>query len=83
MNKKYCVSSMKRMAQDRELEFVSEVYTNCDSNHAWKCRICDHEWRATPSNIKTGYGCIKCSYSHKRWETRRRKHMTKSVGEKK
>ncbi len=52
---------------------LSEVYVTAKTKLKFQCKTCEHIWWSTPSNIKTGYGCIKCSYSHKRWDTRRNK----------
>ncbi len=29
-----------------------------------RCRICGHEWEATPGNLYAGWGCPACSQSH-------------------
>lgn len=62
MNKKYSVSSMKKLASNRNLIFLSRVYTSCSSNHIWQCRTCNHIWNALPSNIiHKNSGCPKCA----------------------
>lgn len=62
-------SNNKRKTTD---EFVSEMmsvnpnititgeYTTAKTKIACKCKMCQHEWSATPSNLLTGYGCPKC-----------------------
>lgn len=62
MNKKYSISSMKELANSRNLVFLSNVYTSCSSNHTWQCCICGHIWEAIPSNIiHRKSGCPKCA----------------------
>jgi len=52
---------------------LSKVYMTAKTKLQFQCKTCQHIWWSTPSNVKTGYGCIKCSYNHKRWDTRRNK----------
>lgn len=52
---------------------LSGVYITAKTKLQFQCKTCRHIWWSTPSNVKTGYGCIKCSYSHRRWDTRRNK----------
>lgn len=53
---------MRQLAEDRNFVFISSVYTNCDSNHCWQCRVCDHTWEATPNNVMYKQsGCPKCA----------------------
>ena len=52
---------------------LSKVYITAKTKLQFQCKTCEHIWWSTPSNIQIGHGCIKCSYSHKRWETRRNK----------
>ncbi|KKL18861.1 hypothetical protein LCGC14_2471280 [marine sediment metagenome] len=58
---------------------LSKIYVTAKTKLAFQCKTCNHVWWSTPSNIKTGYGCIKCSYSYKRWETRRRSRYLLTV----
>ncbi len=62
MNRKYSISSMKELAKDRGLDFLSDVYTTCIDKHIWKCLTCQHVWQATPANvIHKKSGCPKCA----------------------
>ncbi|EMK4770678.1 GIY-YIG nuclease family protein [Escherichia coli] len=34
---------------------------NCRTKVLCRCKVCDHEWLPTPSDLKCGKGCPKCS----------------------
>lgn len=63
--------SAKRMTQDEFEERVLcvhhgviepvEKYINTGEKIKFRCKICCHEWRATPNNITQGKGCPKCA----------------------
>ena len=38
----------------------------------WKCKKCDHEWRASLNNRSQGRECPVCAYK-KRWQTRKQR----------
>lgn len=40
-----------------------------------KCNICDYNWNAKPSNLISGYGCIKCGHIEK-GKKHRKNHET-------
>lgn len=49
---------------------VTGKIVNNSTKVSCRCKICDHEWCATPSHIKRGHGCPRCakkgflSYDH-------------------
>ncbi len=58
---------------------LSKTYIAAKTKLEFQCKICKYIWWSTPSNIKTGYGCIKCSYNYKRWQTRRKRSQRKQL----
>lgn len=53
------ISTMHKLAAEKNGKCLSEKYTNSKSNLNWRCQK-GHEWAATPSNIKKGRWCPKC-----------------------
>lgn len=43
-----------------DIEVLGETVNN-SAKVRCRCRICDHEWEATPHNLKAGYGCARCA----------------------
>lgn len=43
---------------------VLGVYTKAKDKIKVKCKICSHEWEATPNNLLRGKGCPICKQSH-------------------
>ncbi|HFI8805007.1 TPA: zinc-ribbon domain-containing protein [Escherichia coli] len=43
-----------------DVEVLGEI-TNVDKKVLCRCKVCDHEWSVTPSNLKRGKGCPKCA----------------------
>ena len=43
-----------------------EEYVKANTKIKIKCKVCNHEWESSPSNLLSGYGCPKCSikYGH-------------------
>lgn len=54
------------------IEVLGEITRN-DKKVLCRCLICRHEWKATPNNIKHGYGCPACAVI-KRANARRLTH---------
>ncbi|EFF3096426.1 Zn finger protein HypA/HybF (possibly regulating hydrogenase expression) [Escherichia coli] len=42
------------------IEVLEEV-TCSTTKVSCRCKVCDHEWSATPNNLKHGNGCPKCA----------------------
>jgi hypothetical protein len=40
---------------------ILSLYINNNEHVKCRCRTCEHEWSASPSNLLAGKGCIKCS----------------------
>lgn len=43
-----------------DIEVLGETVNNSTKVRC-RCKICDHEWEATPHNLKAGYGCARCA----------------------
>lgn len=43
-----------------DVEVLGEIVNN-STKVLCRCKVCNHEWSATPSNIKYGRGCQKCA----------------------
>lgn len=39
----------------------------------FRCKVCDHEWSATPDSLKRGHGCPKC-YDSRRGQSKKLSH---------
>ena len=39
---------------------ILEPYTKVHTEIKCRCKICEHEWTPTPSNLLNGHGCPKC-----------------------
>ncbi len=70
---------VKESANNIGLECLSDVYLGARTKLKFKCLKCDDEFESRPYNIKSGYGCRKCSYTHKRWLTRRKRQLDKII----
>lgn len=46
--------------ENRQITMIGE-YTNKDVPTLFKCGRCDHEWIASPNNVRRKTGCPKCS----------------------
>ena len=46
----------------RAIVCLSEAYLGGHVKHQFSCVVCHHEWETTPSAIKAGSGCLKCSW---------------------
>ncbi|HGX5467449.1 TPA: zinc-ribbon domain-containing protein [Escherichia coli] len=45
---------------DPSVEVLGEI-TGDGIKVSCRCKVCGHEWSATPSNLKGGHGCPKCA----------------------
>ncbi|MCV5094141.1 zinc-ribbon domain-containing protein [Escherichia coli] len=45
---------------NHDVEVLGEIVNN-RTKVLCRCKVCNHEWSATPSNIKYGRGCQKCA----------------------
>ena len=45
---------------------VVGTYVNAKTKIACKCKICGHEWMATPNTLLSGHGCPECGGSRKK-----------------
>ena len=43
---------------------VIDMYINSHTKIMHKCKICEHTWEVSPSNILQGRGCPKCAEKH-------------------
>ncbi len=64
------IEDLKAIATKRGGKLISKNYTNSATAHQWECSL-GHRWLATPSNIKAGKWCKKCSYA-KGWKKRKK-----------
>lgn len=51
------INRMKKINSDIE---ILGTYVNSSTKIKCKCKICEHEWEATPNNLLRGSGCAKC-----------------------
>ena len=58
-DKDYLLAEIKRVAQERGGQCLSNTYTHNQRKHHFRC-IDGHEWDATPNDIKNGYWCPSC-----------------------
>jgi|SRR5579862_670395 len=54
------LEEMQRLAESRGGKCLSKCYLNGGSKLIWRCSE-DHEWRATPCQIKQGHWCPFCA----------------------
>ncbi|MDO8511420.1 MAG: zinc-ribbon domain-containing protein [Nanoarchaeota archaeon] len=54
------IAGMKEIAKSRGGECLSDEYISSSTNLKWKCKK-EHEWEATPHNIKKNKWCPICS----------------------
>jgi Zn finger protein HypA/HybF involved in hydrogenase expression len=47
-------------ALNPDIEF-HDTYSRALDNKMFRCRVCGHEWKATPTAIRQGSGCPKCA----------------------
>ncbi len=70
MSKKITTETYKEELKELQLNIeVIGAYISAKTPIKHKCLICEHEWDATPNNIKRGKGCPKCGLK-KRSKTR-------------
>lgn len=43
-----------------DIEVLGEI-KNTSTKVLCRCKVCDHEWYATPDSLKRGHGCPKCA----------------------
>jgi len=63
------IEEMQRIATSRGGKCLSSEYINSQTKLYWECKE-GHKWSATPSNIKRGKWCPKCS-TKRAWEKRK------------
>lgn len=56
------IREMQEIAKKRNGECLSETYINSKTKLLWKCEN-NHQWMATPTNIKSGKWCPFCKLS--------------------
>jgi hypothetical protein len=59
------IEEMHNIAKERGGRCLSTHYVNNNTNLDWKCAE-GHQWKATPSNIKAGKWCKKCSIERRK-----------------
>ncbi|EIK8708610.1 GIY-YIG nuclease family protein [Escherichia coli] len=47
------------------IEILEEITTGCNKVLC-RCKVCNHEWSATPGSLKRGHGCPGCGGSMKK-----------------
>ena len=62
--KKSTIEEMQRLAKSRQGKCLSHEYINNRTKLKWKCHK-GHIWFSTPSTIKSGHWCAKCSRKKK------------------
>ncbi len=77
MPSKLSIEEVKKTAERKDGEFLSEVYKNSKTNHWWRCRY-GHEWTATAGNIRAGHWCPHCEIERKRKSWKPQKGMEHS-----
>ena len=60
MRKKLTIELMQQIARDRGGKCLSKEYINAHTHLEWMCAE-GHRWKATPSSIRVGRWCRKCS----------------------
>ena len=64
--RKYDIDSLRKFAQGKGGDCLSEEYFGIDKNHIWCCKK-GHEWEAAPNNIiNRGTWCAACSKKKKK-----------------
>lgn len=67
-----CYRNNKRLSNEDFLERLFEItdsiiplekYYDSKTKIRFKCKHCNHEWKAAPFNILNGNGCPECKYS--------------------
>ena len=61
MNKKTHEDFVKNLKNINENIEVLGTYTRAKDKIKVKCKICGHEWEATPNNLLRGRGCPECA----------------------
>lgn len=65
-----CARNIKKLTHTEQAEAINKVNPNIEileeitGSHKkvlCRCKICGHEWGATPSNLKKGTGCPACA----------------------
>lgn len=72
---------MRKLTHEEQVEAIAKVnpdvevlgrIINNETHVLCRCKICNHEWNPTPSDLKQGKGCPKCAncgfLSHKQGE---------------
>lgn len=59
--KKLTLQDMKKLAVERDGEFLSKEYINSKIKHRWRCSE-GHEWEASPEKIRYGRWCPYCAH---------------------
>jgi hypothetical protein len=59
-SRRLTIDLMRNIARKRGGQCLSKQYVNCQVKLFWQCQS-DHQWLATPSNIKRGSWCPKCA----------------------
>lgn len=59
-DRKLTINEMRRIAEERGGECISDFYENSKSDLEWKCQK-GHTWYASPSRIKRGSWCPYCA----------------------
>ena len=66
MKKRYSVKIIEELFENRQIQFMSNVYTNCAVKYKWRCLKCDRTWSAAVhSVIMKKTGCADCSHATK------------------
>lgn len=63
--RKGTIEEMQRIAEGRGGRCLSPAYTNSKTKLVWQCAQ-EHQWEATPSNIKRGHWCPHCARSKRK-----------------
>ena len=67
------IQDLRFLAQQKGGDCLSETYVNAHTKLLWKCAN-NHEWWASPTNVKSGKWCRKCGISERKrrgWRTPR------------
>ena len=63
--KRLTIEDMQEIAAQRGGLCISGSYTNWNTNLLWQCAM-EHQWHATPTNIKRGSWCRECAIENGR-----------------
>lgn len=59
-NQKIPINDVISLFNDKNITLLDTIYVNAKSPLNCKCKICNHIWKITQSNVKANRGCPNC-----------------------